>query len=155
MVEEMNKVAFRLRSKHLIFEPLKVDVNWKSLPTNLMYKILRLPSRVHDANAYISTEWKYASYPPDYEELFEARIEKYAELGLIAIKLVEELQELAKLPTVPKTDDWDPKSRLQQAYDKIKAEIDARNQRNQLVAQQMPELLNIKNSNAANSSEQA
>ncbi len=130
------------------FEPLQVDVNWKSLPTNLMYKILRLPSRVDDANAYISAAWEYASDPPDYEEVFEARIKKYAELGLLAIELAEELRELAKLPTMPSADNWDPKTRLQQAYDKIKSEIHARNQRYQLVVQEMSEHLNIKSSNA-------
>ena len=128
------------------FEPLKIDVNWKSLPTNLMYKILRLPSQVDDANAYIRAAWEYASFPPDYEELFEARIEKYAELGLIATALVEELQKLAKLPSSSKVDGWDPKIRLQQAYDKIKAELKAKNQRHQLVALQMSEHLNVKNS---------
>ena len=45
------------------FEPLKVDVNWKSLPTNLMYQILRLPSQIDDANAYINAAWEYAVAP--------------------------------------------------------------------------------------------
>jgi hypothetical protein len=136
------------------FEPLKVDVNWKSLPTNLMYKILRLPGQVDDANAYIRAAWEHASYPPDFEELFEARIEKYAELGLIAIALVEELQGLAKLTSSPNADEWDPKSLLQQAYNKVKDEINARNQHHQLVAQQMSEHLNVKNSNVINNSKQ-
>jgi hypothetical protein len=109
------------------FEPLKVDVNWKSLPTALMYQILRLPSQIDDANAYISAVWEFSAYPPDYEELFEARVEKYSELGLKAIKLVEKLELLANLPSEPITGDWVPKDRLQQAYDKVKAEGAERN----------------------------
>ncbi|WP_010603934.1 hypothetical protein [Pseudoalteromonas maricaloris] len=110
----------------------------------MINKILRLSGQVDDANAYIRAAWEYASYPPDFEEFFEARIEKYAELGLIAIALVEELQGLAKLTSSTDADDWEPKSLLQQAYNKVKDEINARNQHYQLVAQQMSEHLNVK-----------
>jgi hypothetical protein len=121
------------------FEPLKTDVNWKSLPANMMYKILRLPSQVDDANAYISVASEFAADPPDFEEFFEARIEKYAELGLLAIEIIEDLRTLAKLPSVPLVGNWLPGERLQEAYDKVKAEQSARQIQHQEVYLQMSE----------------
>lgn len=132
------------------FEPLSVDVNWKSLPTSLMYQILRLPSKIDDANAYISAASEYAASPPNFEEFFEARVEKYSELGLLAIELVEELRELAKFPADPSDDDWNPKARLKEAYDGVRAEISARNLRNQITAKQMAEQFQPHSSDTTN-----
>jgi hypothetical protein len=126
------------------FEPLKVDVNRKSLPTNLMYQILRLPSQIEDANAYINAAWEYASSPPDFEELFEARVEKYSGLGLQTIKLIEALKELVDLPSESPKDDWMPQERLQHAYDKVNLEIAERHKQNQRTMSEISKQAQIK-----------
>ncbi|MCY7297530.1 hypothetical protein [Alteromonas sp. a30] len=110
------------------FEPLSIDVSWKSLPTNLMYEILDLPNKVEEANAYIEEVWEHAASPPDYEELFEARVQKYSTLGLNAMSLAEQLRSLAKLPEKEFTE-WNSKERLQERHSKIQAVIDERYER--------------------------
>ncbi|GGA85888.1 hypothetical protein GCM10011369_29910 [Neiella marina] len=119
------------------FEPLQIDVNWKCLPASLMYSVLRFPSKVDDANAYISAVWEFAASPPDYDELFEARIEKFSELGLLAISLTDELRRLAKLPISPLNDEWDPKEELAKANHQVKMEIESRVRRQQGAMRQM------------------
>lgn len=114
-----------------IFEPLKADVNWKCLPTDLMYNILKLPSQIHEANAYISAVSEYSAHPPNYEALFNAREERYSELGLIALDLMDELSELASLPLVIDKTEWSPKSRLKSAYEHAVSKIAERDRCNQ------------------------
>lgn len=106
------------------FDPLQFkDLNWKSLPTNLMYQVLRLPSQLQDADAYVADTFKYVASPPDYDELFEARKEKYSELGLQAIELLEELCSLVDLPhELNKRDEWSPFNRLNEALSQVKSE---------------------------------
>lgn len=106
------------------FEPLQFkDVNWKSLPAGLMYQVLRLPNKIKNADSYVADVAKYVASGPDYEEIFEARKEKYSELGLHAIKVLEELCLLANLPNELNNDDeWAPKNRLKKALDQVKLE---------------------------------
>lgn len=129
------------------FEPLSVDVNWKSLPTDLMYQILRLPSQIDDANAYISAAWEYAADPPDFEELFEAREEKYSALGLQAIKLINDLREIADLPSEPESERWNPQGRLQDAQNKVTAVIAERDKHNQKILKEMSDTSKLQNEN--------
>lgn len=57
------------------------DVDWKSIPTKLAYRILMIPIRFEQAKESVGDAAEHAS-PPDYEELFDARREQYALLGL-------------------------------------------------------------------------
>ncbi|MEW8682123.1 MAG: hypothetical protein AB2536_09480 [Candidatus Thiodiazotropha endolucinida] len=85
----------------------KLDVDWKSIPSNLMYEILSLPNRVSAADQKISSVWEYVAGPPDYEELFEERQIQYGELGLKAASLSDELRNLYGIPP-REYRDWNP-----------------------------------------------
>lgn len=111
-----------------IFEPLSVDVEWKSLPADLMYEILDFPSQIEDADAYISSVWEHCGFAPDYEEVFEARHEKYAELGLKAFDMTSRLRALAGLPDKTYTE-WTSQEKLQDLYDRTMREKAEREER--------------------------
>lgn len=73
------------------------DVDWKSIDSSLMYRLLALPNNARDTDRYIRACSEHASLP-DHEELFEARCEGYAILGLEALALAKELRETYKIP---------------------------------------------------------
>jgi hypothetical protein len=82
------------------------DVDWRSISFKLMYRILSLPNTARETDRYIIASAEH-SYPPDFDELFDARQEGYAHLGLEAVKLVRELRKEFGLPeTPPKFWDW-------------------------------------------------
>ncbi|MEW8347809.1 MAG: hypothetical protein AB2687_05820 [Candidatus Thiodiazotropha taylori] len=89
------------------FSVEELDVDWKSIPSNLMYEILSLPNRVSAADQKISSVWEYVAGPPDYEELFEERQIQYGELGLKAASLSDELRRLYRIPARDYRD-WSP-----------------------------------------------
>jgi hypothetical protein len=72
------------------------DLDWKSIDTDLMYRILSLPTQVK----YVDDVVKQAheiSGPPDFDEVFEARYKGYSDLGLEAIYLIERLWIVCKI----------------------------------------------------------
>lgn len=82
------------------------DIDWRSIPFKLMYRILALPNTARDTDRFISHEADN-SFPPDYGEFFSARQEGYAHLGLEALKLVAELRKEFNFPDLPaKFWDW-------------------------------------------------
>jgi len=74
------------------------EVDWRSLPQDLMRDILWLPERILDAQKLIASTLEYAASPPDFEEYFEARQYEFAQLALSANKLSIKLRKVAKLP---------------------------------------------------------
>ena len=78
------------------FESL--DVDWKSLPIDLMYKILNLPSNIKNAEERISGVADFGSGPPMYEEETEERRLQHVKLGLVADDLSKELRIKYNLP---------------------------------------------------------
>jgi hypothetical protein len=90
------------------FKPSDLDVDWRSLPSNLMYKILNLPNKIETANEAISSTFDHVAGPPHYEEGFEARQLHYSELGLHAMDLAARLREYAKLPAFKTPENWNP-----------------------------------------------
>ncbi|MDF3125560.1 hypothetical protein [Rheinheimera sp. 1928-s] len=87
------------------FEPQKLSVEWKSLPTKIMYEVLNFPLLVENAQAAISAEFEYCATPPDYSEGFEERQYQYAILGIKASELASKLRALSKLPQRDVTSD--------------------------------------------------
>ncbi len=81
------------------------DVDWRSISFRLMYRILSLPNAARETNRYISASAEH-SFPPYYDELFAARQEGYARLGLEAIDIVKDLQSEFGLPK-PSAKFWD------------------------------------------------
>ena len=89
------------------FEPQSVDVEWKSLPASLMYKILSFPNEAKESNAKIDAVYDFVATPPDYDEFFEERQSQYSILGLKAAELALELRKLGKIPENVSLD-WNP-----------------------------------------------
>ncbi len=79
------------------FEPELENVNWKSLPVDLMYKILDFPNEVESANYKINGVDEYESYPPDYKKVFEERQYQYALLGVKAFEIASTLRKEANI----------------------------------------------------------
>ncbi|MGE4431437.1 MAG: hypothetical protein AB7E05_11925 [Sphingobium sp.] len=77
------------------------DVDWRSISFKLMYRILSLPNTARETDRYISAVADH-SFPPDYDELFSARQEGYAHLGLESVNLVKELRSEFDFPAAPK-----------------------------------------------------
>ena len=89
------------------FKPETVDVEWKSLPANLMYEVLSLPGDIEDSRGKISNAFEYLANPPDFYEGFEERQYQYAELGLKALRLSLKLRQFSGLPAKD-YGEWDP-----------------------------------------------
>lgn len=89
------------------FEPLSVQVEWKSLPANLMNDVLSFPLEIESAKAKIDGVSEYVAMPPDYEEFFEERQYQYALLGIRASKLSALLRTHVSLP-VRAIGEWNP-----------------------------------------------
>jgi hypothetical protein len=82
------------------------DLDWRSIPFKLMYRILALPNSARDTDRFIAHSGDN-SFPPDYDEFFSARQEGYAHLGMEALNLVSDLRQEFKLPEMPaKFWDW-------------------------------------------------
>lgn len=64
-----------------IFDPLSFDVNWKALPSDLMYDILGMPYRIEQLEHDIAKVYEDDG-PPDYTEYFWERRRGWAVLGL-------------------------------------------------------------------------
>ncbi len=85
----------------------KLDVDWQSLSSDLMYEILNFPSDLEDADGKIDSVAEYVAFPPDYEDAFEERQFQYSNLGLKAHKLSSNLREKYDLP-VKSYKNWNP-----------------------------------------------
>ncbi len=77
------------------------DLDWRSISFKLMYRILALPNTARETDRYIGASAEH-SFPPDYDELFAARQEGYAHLGLEAVNLIRELRGEFNFPDTPK-----------------------------------------------------
>ena len=82
----------------LMFDPELENVNWKSLPVDLMYEVLDFPNAVENANKKINGVIEYESFPPEYKEIFDERQYQYALLGVKAFEIVSKLRREANLP---------------------------------------------------------
>lgn len=88
------------------FDPLSLNVNWKSLPPNLMYEILSLPYQIETLNRHISNSAEYDD-PPEYGSFFWERRHGYAQMGLEFSRIATLLRQHAKLPALqPLNPDW-------------------------------------------------
>lgn len=99
------------------------DVDWKSINGRLMYRILALQNHARETDRYIVASGEHA-FPPDYEEVFEARQEGYANLGLEAIALVEALDRKYKILNdgFKLNSDWDAKKYFQNTKIRLRRE---------------------------------
>ena len=108
------------------FNPNDLDVDWRSLPSNLMYEILNLPNKIEVANEIISSVFEHVAGGPYYEEGFEARQLHYSELGLLAMNLAVTLRKYAGLPAFETPENWNPSELL---YNKKRQIIEIQEER--------------------------
>jgi len=100
------------------------DVNWKSISSSTMYKILALPASTERAASYIRAVGEN-SFPPDYSEVFEARAASYSNLGLATHQLTEELRKKYDIGPA-EFRNWDPIENMQR---ELKELLDLRKKR--------------------------
>lgn len=74
------------------------DVDWKCIDSRLMYQLLSLPNEIEIANRQILFAEESNSGPPDYIEVFEERYLQYAQLGLKALSLENEIRNKYGIP---------------------------------------------------------
>lgn len=89
------------------FEPELLNVEWKCLPSNLMYEVLDFPNKAEAARQSVAAVLEYSATPPDFAEWFEERQYHYATLGIDASRLAAKLREHVGIPA-PSERDWDP-----------------------------------------------
>ncbi len=88
------------------------DIDWTSINVETMYRLLALPNKVVETDRYILARSEH-SFPPDYDEVFEARWEGYANLGIEALDLSDGVRAEFKLPKTSiemGNADWDPRA---------------------------------------------
>lgn len=86
------------------------DVDWKSIDHEMMYKILSFPADVEGGENIIRAASVVAK-PPNFEDWFDERAFWYAQYGLAAYALAEDLSE--KYGIQKKTyKNWDPVAEL-------------------------------------------
>lgn len=103
------------------------DLDWKSIESALMYRILSLPSQAETANRAIDAAWE-TSDPPDYEPGFEVRQDQYARLGLTAFGLTEELRTRYRIPRRDLSQ-WNPAEHLRKVKERVEEERRIRRRR--------------------------
>ena len=92
------------------------DVDWKSLPNDLTYEILSLSSLARDTDRFIDVSAEHA-FPPDYQEVFDARQTGYAKIGLEVFSVIVKLRDKYGLPQKNHAQwnpDWKPEQRLKE-----------------------------------------
>ncbi|TDK53838.1 hypothetical protein [Pseudomonas moraviensis] len=80
------------------FQPLNLDVEWRLLPIDLMYSILRLPDQQSQLQGNIAGIHQFNYDPPNHVEYFQARRRGYAVLGLLASDIAKKLRLYVGLP---------------------------------------------------------
>lgn len=102
------------------------DIDWRSISFKLMYRVLTLPNNARETDRYIAGSAEHSS-PPDYDELFSARQEGYAHLGLESVNLIKDLRREFRLPGTPKKF-WDWGWDMEKFFQDKIAEIQKRRQ---------------------------
>ncbi|MBN6728339.1 hypothetical protein [Burkholderia multivorans] len=112
------------------FQPLDIDVEWKVLPRDLMYAILRLPDEKEKVQNTLAGIAEYDDDYPDHTEYFWARRSAYAELGLQASRLATRLRRHGGMPLEqPEPGEWSRDKELLDVLKEIDDKRDAHRRR--------------------------
>lgn len=98
------------------------DIDWTSISPDLMYRALALPNLALGTERVINAAAEHA-FPPGYEEVFQARWEGYADLGLEALSISKSLRNTFKLPVASieiGNPDWDSASFLREKKEEVR-----------------------------------
>ncbi|WP_426697738.1 hypothetical protein ACP6EV_06755 [Aeromonas hydrophila] len=101
------------------------DGDYSIFETQLMYTVLRLPSK--NRNAVEALSYFYDDLP-DYDSLFRFRRKKFSELGLIAATVVRTLCNTYSLP-MPERDPYYRPEEVFQEYISVNGDIEVLRQR--------------------------
>lgn len=94
-------------TKPPVFRPLEIEVEWKVLPPDLMYLILRLPDLIEQIQNKLSGILEFDDDFPDHAEYFWTRRRDFADLGLQVSGLARRLRVYALMPhDDPKQGEW-------------------------------------------------
>ena len=96
-----------------------MDLEWKTLPTDIMYRILSFQNQIESAHRSIAHYEEYEASPPDYSEAFEERQYQYAKLGMLANIYASKLRKKYGLPD-RKFNDYNPLTDMKKRYLDIK-----------------------------------
>ncbi|MEI7296256.1 hypothetical protein WCQ02_29285 [Paraburkholderia tropica] len=122
------------------FQPLDIQVEWKVLPNELMYEILRLPDQREQIQSRLGGIAEYDDDYPDHTEYFWVRRRDYAELGLRASDLVKRLHTYAGITAEnPKPGEWSRDEGLRDVIERIDGERAAAKRR--AAERQVPDTL--------------
>ncbi len=105
-----------------------LEVDWQSLPSELMYEILSFPNLIEESKHRIDGAFTYEAGPPDYAEGFEERQLQYAILGIKAGILADKLRKKYCLP-LRKYDTWNPIEFMKKDQERILKRRDKRENR--------------------------
>jgi hypothetical protein len=84
------------------------DVDWKSIPPPLMYRILALPNSVDAAGRSIDY-MTHIAMAPDFEEHFAEVRYQFSKLGIAGLDLVCEMRDEYGIPDLESVSGWDPR----------------------------------------------
>lgn len=94
------------------------DLDWKSIDHDLMYRLLSFPRRAEKVNRVVTITWNCSS-PPGFEEGFEEQQSRFAELGLEAFAISEDLKGKYVIPDRER-EEWDrPVDDLKSAKEQV------------------------------------
>ncbi|MDP3250978.1 MAG: hypothetical protein Q8M77_03610 [Hydrogenophaga sp.] len=112
-----------------LFLPLDIEVEWQTLPTDLLYEIFQIPEKHEQIAIRLSNVWEYDD-PPDYNIFFSTRQRDYAELGIHVSAVAKRLRRHATLPVQDQgLLDWSREAELQKIIDRVDSERAAQNKR--------------------------
>lgn len=94
------------------FKPEDIKVEWTVLSPELTYRVFNLGPQTAHAVGAIDYEAEQAS-APNYPEVFEERQVQFAELGLAAAELADDLRRLVNLPGYKLSGNWNPVAVMQ------------------------------------------
>ena len=105
------------------FQPLDIEVEWKALPQDLMYAILRLPDQQEQIRIKLAGIAEYDDDYPEHTEYFWVRRSAYADLRLQASNLALRLRKHTGMPVEePKPGEWCRDQGLREVIEKLDEE---------------------------------
>lgn len=113
------------------FTPSMFQVEWRSIPQDIMFQILDLPYQIRAANGRIGDVNHYEDTPPDYSLTFEERQLQFSVLGLHAMEIVKNLRSHTGLTPRASAERWDPSSKFRSTIAKAHETRAARAKANQ------------------------
>lgn len=87
--QQEGRYVFSVQSPDLL---LPDDVEWKSIPHDLMYRILSIQNQIDYSERVISSVFEI-DLPPNYNQGFREREFQYAKIGTLALDIATDLRK--------------------------------------------------------------